>query len=93
MAYSKAEYPAAETDSKGPVLYPNPTNGQLTIDLKGQLYRRLTLLNIRGNILRQWNIQKGERQISKDISALAAGTYMLILEGGKNTKTFRIIKI
>lgn len=93
MAYSKAESPAATTDSTGPVIYPNPTNGQLTIDLRGQSYRRLTLMDIRGNILRQWNIQKGERQISRDISALATGTYMLVLEGEKKTRTFRIIKI
>ncbi|NML39957.1 carbohydrate-binding protein [Chitinophaga sp. G-6-1-13] len=93
MAYNKAEYPATETDTKGPVLYPNPTNGRLTIDLKGLSYTRLTLLDIRGNVLRQWNIQKGERQITRDISALVAGTYMLMLEGEDQTKIFRIVKI
>nr|WP_295863985.1 carbohydrate-binding protein [uncultured Chitinophaga sp.] len=93
MYTAKAAYPTKETETKGPVLYPNPTNGQLTLDLRGKSYRRLTVLDIRGNILRQWYIQKGERQISRDISALPAGTYMLILEGDKNNKTFRIIKI
>ncbi|MGO4294400.1 carbohydrate-binding protein [Chitinophaga sp. RAB17] len=93
MAYSKPEDPVATTDAKAPVIYPNPTSGQLTIDLRGRTYKRLTLLDIRGNVLRQWNIQKGDRQISKDISALAAGTYWLKLEGESQTKTFQVIKI
>ncbi|MBC9909452.1 carbohydrate-binding protein [Chitinophaga varians] len=94
MAYSKAEYPAPETtDTKGPVLYPNPTNGQLMIDLRGLSYTRLTLLDIRGNVLRQWNIPKGERQISRDISSLPAGRYILRLEGDRQTKTRSLIKI
>lgn len=88
-----ATYTKTETDIQGPVLYPNPTNGQLTIDLRGQSYKRIILLDIRGNILRQWNIQKGELQVSRNISALAAGAYMLILEGDKKRKAFQIIKI
>ncbi|WP_343670810.1 carbohydrate-binding protein [Chitinophaga sp.] len=92
IANSKVVPPAA-TDAQEPVLYPNPTNGQLTVDLRGQSYKRLILLDIRGNVLRQWNIQKGERQISRDISGLVAGTYVLVLEGDKKTKTFQIVKI
>lgn len=92
-ASATAVYPAAGKDTKGPVLYPNPTGGQLTIDLRGLPYRRLTLTDIRGNVLRQWNIPKGERQFSRDVSSLPAGTYLLKLEGDNPAKTFRIIKI
>jgi len=93
MAYSKPEYPVTATDAGTPVIYPNPTNGQLTIDLRGMNYKRLTLLDIRGNVLRQWNIQKGEKQVRKDISALPAGAYLLKLEGEKQAKTLQVVKI
>jgi beta-glucanase (GH16 family) len=93
MAYSKQEPHVETMDTRSPVIYPNPTNGQLILDLRGMSYKRLTLSDIRGNILRQWKIQKGERQISRDISTLTPGIYILTLEGGKQAKTFQIVKI
>jgi hypothetical protein len=90
MAYSKVE---PHTETIDPVIYPNPTNGRLTIDLRGLSCKRLTLSDIRGNVLRQWNIPNGEKQISRDISTLPAGIYILTLKGENQTKTFQIVKI
>lgn len=73
-------------------VYPNPTAGPVTIDLRQQ-YKQVSLLDIQGNILRQWNIRQGETRISKDLSFLPNGTYLLKLEGGNQPAIFRIIKL
>jgi beta-glucanase (GH16 family) len=73
-------------------VYPNPTAGPVTIELRQQ-YKQVSLLDIQGNVLRQWNIRNGETRISKDLSFLPGGTYLLKLEGGKQPATFRIIKL
>ncbi|MBC9932787.1 carbohydrate-binding protein [Chitinophaga qingshengii] len=93
MTMNKSQHPVVDTEGKNPAFYPNPTSGRLTIDLKGLSYRLLTLMDIRGNILRQWNIPKGERLVNKDISALPAGTYILRLEGEDQTKTVQVVKM
>ncbi|NLR82369.1 carbohydrate-binding protein [Chitinophaga eiseniae] len=93
MAYVKPDVVAESATPTQLLPYPNPTNGQLTINLNGATYRMLTLMDIRGNILRQWIISKGERQLNKNISTLPSGTYILKLEGENKTKTFRVVKI
>ncbi|SEW53470.1 carbohydrate-binding protein [Chitinophaga arvensicola] len=93
MAFGKPEVPVENADTQKLLPYPNPTNGMLTINLNNTSYRLLTLTDIRGNILGQWIIPKGEKQLSKDISSLAGGTYILKLEGGNKTKTFKIVKL
>ncbi len=93
IAYAKPEQPVEHADAGKPILYPNPTTGQLTIHLNGLSYSRLTLLDIRGNVLRQWVIPAGEKQVSRNISGLADGIYMLWLEGVDKTKTFRVVKL
>ncbi|ASZ12495.1 carbohydrate-binding protein [Chitinophaga pendula] len=88
MAYNTQ----VKTDTQAPVLYPNPTNGILNIDLRGRSYTQLLLLDMHGKPLRQWSIPKGEKQISRDISTLPAGNYLLKLQGDRQTDTFQIIK-
>jgi len=90
MAYTKPEHLVENTAL---LPYPNPTNSILTINLKNTSYKLLTLADIRGNVLRRWIISKGDKQVSKDISSLASGTYILKLEGGNKTKTFKVVKL
>lgn len=86
---------AAKIDSKPTVntVYPNPTTGPVTIDLHNQSYKQLTLLDLQGNVLRQWNIRQNETRISKDLSFLPGGIYILKLEGGSKISTFRVVKL
>jgi hypothetical protein len=86
---------AAKIDSKTTVntVYPNPTTGPVTIDLHNQSYKQLTLLDLQGNVLRQWNIRQNETRMSKDLSFLPNGIYILKLEGGSKTSTFRVVKL
>lgn len=93
MAFAKPVSPIDSTNTGKILLYPNPTSGQLTVNLDGGAYRFLTLMDIRGSVIRQWVIQKGDKQISKNISTLPAGTYLLRLEGGNKSKSFRLVKL
>lgn len=71
-------------------VYPNPTWGQLTIDLQGKNYKTLTLLDIQGNVIRQWGVRTGEKQITRDLGFLPAGTYFLRFD---RQKTYKFMKL
>jgi hypothetical protein len=73
--------------------YPNPTDGLLVIDLDSEGYQTLTLTDISGRMLQRWQVNKAQKQIRKDISALKAGVYVLTVEGeGKNKKSIQVLK-
>lgn len=73
--------------------YPNPTDGLLVIDLDSEGYQTLTLTDISGRMLQRWQVNKVQKQIRKDISALKAGVYVLTMEGeGKNKKSIQVLK-
>ncbi|PSL25838.1 family 16 glycosylhydrolase [Chitinophaga ginsengisoli] len=71
-------------------IYPNPTSGQLTIDIQGKTYKTLTLLDIQGNVIRQWGIRAGEKQITRDLGFLPAGTYFLRFDRQKTLKFMKL---
>lgn len=89
IAYSK---PTEEAAAGKIIIYPNPTAGPVNIDFHGQSYNTVTLLDMRGNMVRQWNVRQGENRLSKDLSFLAQGTYILKLENGHKHVTYRIMK-
>lgn len=61
--------------------------------LQEPVYRALTLLDMQGNIVKQWRIGKGQTRISQNISSLASGTYMLKLENKYKAVTYKVIKL
>jgi hypothetical protein len=72
------------------LIYPNPTPGQVTINLQGKKYKIITLLDIQGNVIRQWGVRAGEKQISKDLGFLPAGTYLLRFD---RQQTYKFMKL
>ncbi len=91
MVYTKM--PQATTDAKAAILYPNPTTGRLVISLKAAVYKTLTVLDMQGTVVRQWNLREGETQITRDISGLVGGTYIIKLENAQQSATFRVVKL
>lgn len=78
-------------------VYPNPTNGQLTISLNDQAGKTtsnaLYMINTEGKFIR-WisKTVKPGMVITEDISSLPGGIYYLVYEDDHNRSYFKIIK-
>lgn len=66
--------------------YPNPTRNVITVKLEGQENASLSLLNMQGKTLRRVAIQS---ELSLDLSAFPAGTYLLKLEKDGSKPVYR----
>ncbi|GAA0547978.1 carbohydrate-binding protein [Chitinophaga japonensis] len=83
--------PGNEGDLK-PGVYPNPTSGHILVVPGDHAYTLIKVFDIQGRLVLSWRMAPGEKRISKDISALPGGVYLLSLEGAHERKTMRIIK-
>lgn len=70
-------------------VYPNPSNGLLSIDSKGETIEAVSITDNFGHIL----LHKEGIQGSIDISALPAGSYIISLQTQKGNVKRRVIKI
>ncbi|MBO9660919.1 MAG: carbohydrate-binding protein, partial [Chitinophagaceae bacterium] len=77
----------------GKIVYPNPASGMITIVPDSPDYRTITVMNATGQVVFNWAVTPGNTRMTKDVSALKAGTYLLVFEGnGKERKTVKLIK-
>lgn len=75
------------------VIYPNPTKGQLAIeiiDMENSMTGNLTIFNLRGQIIAKEQISSNRTSI--DISSEPKGTYILHINIKEETSTWKIIK-
>ncbi|TZF82065.1 T9SS type A sorting domain-containing protein [Pedobacter sp. BS3] len=75
------------------LVYPNPVNGQLTINYP--IAGKNAIVKIRtvnGSVQRVQPLAAGTHQTSIDVSALAAGTYILQVYTGTEKQTIQFIK-
>lgn len=70
-------------------VYPNPSNNVVTVSANANL-TRLVLNNLLGQKVMEQNANATETQLN--ISALAAGTYILQVSSGNSTATVKVIK-
>lgn len=70
-------------------VYPNPTNGQLTIDTEGQAVQSLEVVNILGLVVISAN---GQTAPQLDLSDFPAGPYMLHVTTEKGSTWQRVVK-
>lgn len=73
-----------QTDKSQIIVYPNPNNGQFTVEFANQ--GTYSLVNVLGQTIQQFNIGKGKTQIV-EISEMADGVYYLV----GNNRTFKIV--
>ena len=77
-------------------IYPNPTRDQFTIRTpSNEKYKVLRIFDLQGRALEDFEIERlGANRLRVDIQKLKKGSYILQLQGGKNTKSIsgRIIK-
>lgn len=72
--------------------YPNPTTGDLTVDITPGLYRQAQLMDAGGHIVGQWNVPGHDLLFRRNIGFLGAGIYILFLSGEKASGFVKIIK-
>jgi len=76
-------------------VFPNPSNGQFTAQLKSPVTgddARLTITSATGRVVQQQKIAGGSEQIAVDIAGLQGGIYFINILDGAQTLTRRIIK-
>ena len=71
--------------------YPNPANQVVKINYNIHESSKISLYNIVGNKVREFDLPLNEKTISIDIANLPAGTYFYTLTNKKATKTKRLI--
>ncbi len=75
-------------------VYPNPTNGSLTLKIDENLLGNLTyqLFDVEGKLISKNSIVSSETKI--DMSLLASAKYFIkVMSSDKEIKTFKIIKL
>lgn len=75
------------------IIYPNPTRGQLMVEIANQddiISGSLTILSLNGKMI--LNKAVNQNQINLDISNEPAGTYVLHININGKTSTWKIIK-
>jgi len=77
-------------------IFPNPTNGRVTIQLSGKDYNLTNSINVysvTGSLVKRININNPTNQIELDVSNLPSGTYFIHMHFTNGTvKTEQIIK-
>ena len=74
-------------------IYPNPTEGDLKIDIEGVLdfeSSGLTIYNMSGKVLYKTNELSESNEL--DITDYADGTYLLVIRIKEESTTWKIIK-
>jgi len=92
MTYSSVKTGVETGDVKSVRLYPNPTTDQLTLELQEPVYRVCTLLDMQGNVVKQWSLSQGQTRVTRHIGELVPGTYLLKLENEHKQLTLKVVK-
>jgi len=79
------------TDQVEIKVYPNPVSNYLTISISGDYETSYSLVNLEGRTLMQGSL-KNQSKKQLDISHLAAGIYILALQGPDIREEIRILK-
>jgi len=81
---------AETTDAPLARVYPNPTNGTVTIEFETVGVYHISLADMTGKVLHRQTIT--DRSVRIDISSYPSGAYLLTIDDGKLQSTKRIVK-
>ena len=83
--------PATDYQPTTTDLYPNPTDGEVTVGVDGEV-QSIIIYNMMGRPVGGWNIRSlASDQIVLDVSPLPAGTYILHVQTPVGTSTKRLV--
>ena len=76
------------------IIYPNPTFGELKIEMPKEQEASVKLLTIKGEVLEEveGNQKMIERKVSKSLTKQSAGVYILKVLIGNASKTYKIVR-
>jgi hypothetical protein len=72
-------------------LYPNPTNGQVQLDWKGEGKVGIQIQSLTGSIMANYSVE-GKSKSMLDLSNYAKGTYMIVISTANFNQTLKVIK-
>ena len=83
--------PATDYQPTTTDLYPNPTDGEVTVGVDGEV-QSIIIYNMMGRPVGGWNIRSlASDQIVLDLSPLPAGTYILRVQTPMGTSAKRLV--
>ena len=83
--------PATDYQPTATDLYPNPTDGEVTVGVDGEV-QSIIIYNMMGRPVGGWNIRSlASDQIVLDVSPLPAGTYILRVQTPMGTSAKRLV--
>ncbi|MBR5093064.1 MAG: C10 family peptidase [Bacteroidales bacterium] len=83
--------PATDYQPTTTDLYPNPTDGEVTVGVDGEV-QSIIIYNMMGRPVGGWNIRSlASNQIVLDVSPLPAGTYILRVQTPMGTSAKRLV--
>ena len=71
-------------------VYPNPTDGLITLEFDTQNVYQITIADLAGKVLMRQSV--ADQIVQLDLSSYTAGVYMLIIDDGKQQSIMRIVK-
>jgi hypothetical protein len=71
-------------------VYPNPAAGMLFVDINDNTINKLSLLDMTGRIVSEYNVTTTKMQL--DIASLPTGAYILQLHGAGGIANVRVVK-
>lgn len=74
------------------VVYPNPTAGNVNVQLNAAQVSAIRLLDLNGRVLKTIPVQPNTANVTLDLSTLANGTYMVQISSENNAQTRLINK-
>ncbi len=83
-----------QPDHSGFVIYPNPSHGMVTIEMKGLKENlKVGIKNVQGILVADFVIagQDGKTSISADLSKLPKGVYFVCLESANHVRTEKLV--
>jgi uncharacterized protein YaeQ len=85
---------ATETFAQGPeaIIYPNPSNGVFTIDMKNQV-QNIKVVNLLGQEIYNENIDEVATETSRkvDLSSFTNGTYIITITNDKGVSNYKVL--
>lgn len=82
-----------DNSSTVPRIYPNPTEGDLSIEVKGETIHYIYVIDLSGRIVFETDSTEKNKNILLDTRKFKSGIYFIKTESGENTHTIKMIKL